>query len=281
MVTRMENERTRPIRLIAADLDGTLFNTKHRISPETKRAMAETRQAGIQLILATGRNRNYVTNLLEEIELDLPAICSGGAAIISGQSNQTISERPFLLDGQEPDMIAWAEEQISGIVVDYVSGKMAWLASDALIEKLSVYFANSMNARDRIFTMDAGKADPILKISFIAPFSSPVWVSDLNERFPGFHFVYSGFNCIDSTAPGVDKGSALRIYAEKFGYLPGQTAAMGDQTNDIPMLAFSGLPIAMENASEDVKKAAKWVAPPNDLDGAAWTLRRICEYHSN
>lgn len=276
----MENERTRPIRLIAVDLDGTLFNAEHKISPETKKAVGETQNAGIQLILATGRNRKYVTRLLEEVDLDLPAICSGGAVIISGRSDQTISERPFFVDGHEAGMLAWAEEQTAGIVVDYVSGKMGWLASDPMIKKLSAFYLNSMNTRERVFTMDAGAGDPLLKISFISPFSSPVWVPDLKQRFPAFHFVYSGFNCIDSTAPGVDKGSALQIYAAQFGYRSDEIAAIGDQTNDIPMLAFSGLPIAMENASEDVKKAARWVAPPNDQEGASWALRRICEYHS-
>ncbi|HWQ45302.1 MAG TPA: Cof-type HAD-IIB family hydrolase [Longilinea sp.] len=276
----MENTPFHPIRLIAVDLDGTLFNTEHKLSVDTKKAIAETSQAGIRLILATGRNRNYVVRLLEEIGEDIPSICSGGAAIISGRANQAISERPFIVDGKGDEIVVWAEQKTAGIVVDFVSSKMAWLASDTMIEKLSVYYTNSMNMRERTLSLDTGAQDPILKISFISPYASPAWVVELEERFPGFHFVYSGFNCIDSTAPGVDKGSALRLYAETYGYLPGEIAAIGDQTNDIPMLAFAGLPIAMGNASEDVKNAAAWIAPTNEKDGAAWALRQICARNS-
>jgi hydroxymethylpyrimidine pyrophosphatase-like HAD family hydrolase len=80
---------------------------------------------------------------------------------------------------------------------------------------------------------------------------------------------------LDLTAHGVNKGSALEILCRHLGIHSQEAAAIGDQMIDISMFNHAGLSIAMENASENVKYAALWIAPNNDADGVAWAIDRI------
>jgi hydroxymethylpyrimidine pyrophosphatase-like HAD family hydrolase len=77
------------------------------------------------------------------------------------------------------------------------------------------------------------------------------------------------------SAPGADKGTALRLVLDRLGVDPALTLAIGDNPNDLPMLACAGIGVAMGNATDEVKRCASAVAPSNDEEGVAWALRRF------
>ena len=73
-----------------------------------------------------------------------------------------------------------------------------------------------------------------------------------------------------------DKGTGLRILAERLGVEPAHIMAVGDQLNDLPMIRYAGLGVAMGNASDTVRQAAAWVTGNNREDGAAKAIERFC-----
>jgi hydroxymethylpyrimidine pyrophosphatase-like HAD family hydrolase len=73
----------------------------------------------------------------------------------------------------------------------------------------------------------------------------------------------------------VDKGVALRFVCEHYGIAPANVMAVGDAPNDLPMFDYAGLSVAMENGWSAVRKAADFIAPPNDRDGVVDVLRRF------
>ena len=75
------------------------------------------------------------------------------------------------------------------------------------------------------------------------------------------------------SAPGADKGTALRLVLDRLGIGAEQAMAIGDHPNDLPMFACAGTSIAMGNATDEVKRQATVIAPSNDKEGVAWALQ--------
>jgi Cof subfamily protein (haloacid dehalogenase superfamily) len=99
---------------------------------------------------------------------------------------------------------------------------------------------------------------------------------ELDRRFDGrLYRARSDSTFLEVMAPGVSKGNGLRIALALRGINPGQTMAFGDAENDIPMLGITGIAVAPENATEEVKKMATLVVPSNDQDGPAQLLENL------
>ena len=89
--------------------------------------------------------------------------------------------------------------------------------------------------------------------------------------------VRSGEHFIEFTHKNADKGKALEIIAKHYGIERSQIIAFGDQMNDIPMIKYAGMGVAMKNAPDDVKKYADLIAPANDESGVAYVLEKLCK----
>ena len=95
------------------------------------------------------------------------------------------------------------------------------------------------------------------------------------RALPGLTLTSSGADNFEVVADGVDKGKALCLLAEEWGVTPGEIAAIGDSDNDLAMLRAVGCPVAMENASAEVKAAACMVTDSNDHDGVAKAIWKL------
>ena len=82
---------------------------------------------------------------------------------------------------------------------------------------------------------------------------------------------------LELTPKGVDKGTGLARLAEMLGVARENVAAAGDSCNDLPMLAYAGAAVAMRNADPRLREKAKWIAPSNEENGAAWVLNKMME----
>jgi Cof subfamily protein (haloacid dehalogenase superfamily) len=277
----MTNSSNNKIRLIAVDLDGTLFNSDHRVSETTQTVLQQTLASGMQVILATGRNRTFVNDLLHQLDLDIPYICSGGAMLISGRDGEVLYSKILQLNGQLPAVISWAESHQTCLLTEYADGRMRWYSTTEFLDKLTPGIRAEFPIQDYSQNPLIDFAVPAVKICFLQMGESVASAAELERVFPDFQFVYSGYNCQDLTALGVDKGNALAFYAEQHGYSQDEIAAIGDQTNDISMLRYAGLSFAMGGAPEEVKLAAQFIAPSNDDDGAAWVMQNIHSFSEN
>jgi Cof subfamily protein (haloacid dehalogenase superfamily) len=271
----MEDTKKKKIKLVAIDLDGTLFNSDHKTSVETKKALFEATDAGLQIVFASGRNRVFMKELMDELGVDFPNISSGGGSVVESKEGRVIYSREVKLDGRVGEIVYWAENHQTGLACEYLDGKLIWYATNQYIENLDPgiqeYFKQSIRSNDPHIDFTR----PFLKMSMTQMGEKVYSAEEMKALFPGLNFVYSGYNCVDLTANGVDKGSALTFLANHLGILLDEIAAIGDQTNDIAMLKIVGLPVAMGNAAEVVKEHAKWVAPTNDENGVAWALHEI------
>lgn len=260
-------------KLIALDLDGTLFNSDSSMSPRTKLALQSAIAQGIKVIIATGRMYPSAMPVIKEIGVKAPCVFYNGAIVRDPLNNETLYER-----GLGVDLTA-------EVVAFYHS--MGWYIQ--------------MYADDRLYVCDSSdlKAkfyESIAKINSV-PLGEDFWqfktdatkllgISQDKETFYEMarrtkeHFskrLYCATSWgafVEMVHPQVNKAHGLEIAARHAGVERCDVMAIGDSGNDREMLEWAGVGVAMGNASGEAKAAADEIAPTNDEDGVAVIVER-------
>lgn len=267
------------IRLIVSDIDGTLLPPGGRVSPATADAVQACRARGVEFAVASGRwypaARKIAVDQLG-IADGYMIICNGGAVVRSG--GEILME-----DGLGPAQARAVYELLRGekvLMTSYVRGAIYRLHSRYLtvfhLPEAGGYFGGS--------AYDIVDDDPAAfeERGLVHPYKMEAYSDDarvlarlrsrleemglqVNSSFP--------FN-LEIMAPGTGKGAATRWLARHLGLSREQLMGFGDYTNDLPMLACVGHPVAVGNALEAVKRACRFVAPDCADDGVAKFLRK-------
>lgn len=256
------------VKLIALDLDGTLLDPEGRIASESIQAIAAARQAGVRVVLATGRSAQEAADFAKRAGCDHLAVCLGGAGVVDTATGvflrrwdlpeETGRRALELCLHKEIELMIFAGEEI---VLDPFSRQS--------LEGGYPYpaFHRAAAAADDPLAYLKERGLPLTKIhGDLNPGRYP-----LRElaALPGTSLTSSNDHDFELVAAGVDKGRALALLALMYGVPLENCAAVGDSQNDLAMLRAVGLPIAMGNAVQAVKDAARHTAPDNAHQGAA------------
>lgn len=263
------------IRLIALDLDGTVLDDKKNISPRTMAAMQAALAKGIAVVPATGRT---VAGVPEQF-LALPGVryvlTSNGAAVVDRQSGRKLVNQCF--DGQQAVALFDIIEPFGGQFSLFIDGKSYTTRANMessmhlVPENLRPYFRSTRIAVDDMHEVLRQYADSIEKFSILYPslaVRDEAWQA-VEQRFPDMEITTSLDCNLEINAPGVSKGTGLLALARELGLDPAQVMACGDSGNDLTMIQLAGLGVAMGNATEPVKAAAKVITKDNNHDGVA------------
>jgi Cof subfamily protein (haloacid dehalogenase superfamily) len=266
------------IKLVAIDLDGTLFNPSQQITPVSKKAVHQLLEAGIQPVIVTGRGRSGAEAALEMLDLDIPYICSSGALIRAGQNGEIISARTLHKHDEIEAIIRFARRTNAALIADTLDG-VVWFGPDTISDLLdpmtSAYTWQNVRTNNPELDFD----HPLLKLTIVGGTDQlKMAQQELDANCPSIHYVYAGMSYMDLTERSVNKGSALEILAQKMDIFPEEIAAIGDQPIDQSMLHYAGLPVAMGNAPDSLKEIALWIAPTNEQDGVAWVVKKIISF---
>ncbi len=280
-----------PPRLIAIDMDGTLLPTlSHAISPRNAQALRALQEAGITVVIATGRRPAYTVPLLEGLGLraDTPIIASNGA-VLSTLGSGVIDSchmpsrvarglcgvlRPFGAVVFTFDRPGRGELVLEDL--EQAHSRIAmWIETNRnAIEIVKPLESALIDGDDPIQGMAAGtifemrEAEKALKAS--------AWAAEcdaVRTEYPA-----RDISILDLMPTGISKGWALERLATRMGVDRKETMAIGDNWNDLGMLEWAGQGIVMANAAEELRTLAKmrgWKqAPSNDEDGVAVVLER-------
>lgn len=260
------------IRLAAFDLDGTLMGADQQLTPRVKAAVAAAQSRGVCVTLATGRMFRATLPYARELGITAPLICYQGGWI-QAQNGEVMYRVP--LDTGLARMaieLACAE---GWHTVLYADGQL-------YIQELAhpVAFYDGLLGSDMTIgdpweaVFAAHTADKVLFVA--GPDDIPAMAPVLNARFAGLaDIVQSHERFIEVVPKGVDKGSALAWLAQHFDIPQSDVLAAGDQGNDLAMVQWAGVGVAIGNATPAVKTAATWIAPPVGEDGAVDIIERF------
>lgn len=256
------------IKLIALDVDGTLLDDEHRISEKNKRTIRRAAEQGVKIVLCTGRGAMSAQPVMEELGLEGIMITHNGASIMDTQGN-VLHEKTFTVRDIE-DLITYCREHGVHYDLNTSSGMLLDQMPAAAEKMYSDYLATPERVED-VLKVEM----PIVKFCM---FGDKALIDQVERDWPpGRHalrFVRSGDYFVDVIRPDVTKGLALEKLAEIRQIDRTEILAMGNYYNDIDMLRFAGLGIAVANSPDEVKAAADEVTCSNNEDAVHVALSR-------
>jgi Cof subfamily protein (haloacid dehalogenase superfamily) len=258
---------TRPT-AVALDIDGTLLDHDEQLSPAVVDAVRRT-AAQVPVILATGRAWTTTRPVAERF--GLPAggfvVCSNGARTLRFPDGQVVDERTF-----DPSTV------IASVRKHAPNARMAVEEYDGsyLVTKPFPDGDLGRDAQIRVVGDDELAPEPVTRLIIRDPEQSEADFVHLAERL-GLHGVsyFVGWTAwLDIAPEGVDKSTGLKVALAQYDLDPSGLLAIGDGRNDIEMLTYAGLGIAMGSAPDEVKVAADEVTKSVQDDGVAAVLNR-------
>lgn len=271
------------IKLISTDLDGTLLDSNMNISENNLKALHRCVDEDIHIVVATGRSFHSVPIQVREIEGLEYLICANGAKIYDN-----ISEELFYAEYLDCDALKkiWHIFDDMSIICEifwdgkpYVSKQLFESPEEyGMPFRFREYFVNSRTPVDDIKKFTDERISEIENINFL--------FSDMQLR-DSFAKYLADLNCFTLTSSfpfnleiggvGVNKAAALDKICKKLGVLPEEVMSFGDNANDITMIKYAGVGVAMENAVSEVKKAAVFVTRDRDDDGVAFAINLMLD----
>lgn len=270
-----------PIGLIALDLDGTLIGDDLVLGPRIVAAIRAARERGVAVSIVTGRMTTSALPFARRLGLVDPIVAYQGALIralppagADPRLGRILAHRPLAADAAR-DVIAWSKEVGLEPHVNHLE-RFVIQADDPRAEDYSTFLGARAEVVD---DLRAWLRHPISKVISVAAASDPIPESILAEgrrRFAGRAAVtISHPRFLEFLAPGVSKLVGVRHLARRAGVPLGRVLAVGDQFNDLEMIAGTGHGAAMPGAPLAVRAAGRYLAPPLAEEGAAQLIEQL------
>lgn len=253
-------------KLLAMDLDGTLIGNDLLLSERVKRAVARAQAAGVRAVLATGRMVRATLPYAQELGVTAPLICYQGALMRDIAADRTLYEQPV---PQDLARQAIAEAEGRGLVaLGYVDD---WVYAGKDTPEAQFYGRHSRVQPRLVGELLDWLHTPLTKIVVVSTAEqTDANVAHFRERFGNQLNVTKSYPLFTEIIhPDVSKGRALARLAEHLGIRREEIVAIGDNLNDLDMIEYAGLGIAMGGGSPAVQERADWVCPPESEDGVA------------
>ncbi len=273
------------IRLLALDVDGTLAARGHEVTPATRSALERARDAGLAIVIATGRRYRSTARVIEALGFPVPAVCLGGS-LVKDAAGETLMAHCF-----EPEAflrIAGFLRERGHVVVGQLDGPLTG-GSDFVIDGslfwdrwVSLYHERNAGFAQWRGQLVAEPRDDVLVIGTFGERAELLTLAhEIGLALPDRLFV----NVVPAFAEGgwyceivpaqISKWTGLTQLARKLGIPPDAICAVGDQRNDLPMIREAALGVAMGNAVQEVKEAADLVTGRHDEDGLVAVVERL------
>lgn len=262
---------TQPIDLIALDLDGTLLNPDESISAGNRAAISRALKAGIRVVLVTGRGADTPIRVSRELGLNLPVICCHGALIKDFGANRTLVHVPVPLEHAKA-MLEFAERRDVHVAV--YAEEMFWRVQGSHVYMQDMTGPGWCEVPSILEALKTGAP------TFIRFLGAPA-VEAMKREFGDLPltYLYESWNdfieCVVLNRDANKKNALMRLCAD-FQVPSDRVLAIGDSRNDVPMLAWAGIGVAMANALPEVRQAVHYVTGANTSDGVAQAIERFC-----
>jgi Cof subfamily protein (haloacid dehalogenase superfamily) len=263
--------RPRPdVRLIAADMDGTLVDDAKQIPGELWPLVDELHARGIAFCPASGRQYHNLVLEFGEHARQLVFIADSGAYVLDGAGREISSDCLGLEVSKRVAAVVRGIPEAGAIVC---GKRSAWIERKdrPFVEEVSHYYAK-LRIVDDLLQVE----DEVLKVA-IYDFTSGEHntAPRLSEFRTAHQVVVSGPHWVDVLSPSASKGRALRQLQAALGVTADQTMAFGDFLNDLEMMDAATWSFAVENAHPLLKERARYLAPANNANGVVRTIRTV------
>jgi len=260
------------VRLVLADVDGTLVTSDKSLSERAIAAVRRLHDEGIRFAITSGRPPRGMEMLVEPLDLRAPMAAFNGGVMV--EPSMDVLEQKTVPE----DLVAPAVELFDGHGLDaWVYRGADWLLRDPDAphvdrESHTVQFAptvvESFDGAETGVAKIVGVSDDHEAVATAAQAARDAFGDRVSASRSQPYYV-------DVTHPEANKGGVVAFLSRRFGLTADEIATIGDMPNDVLMFAHSGLSIAMGNADREVQRAARRVTTTNDEDGFANAMERF------
>ena len=257
------------VKLIAADMDGTLLDSNKKLSPYLFDLVKKLKEKQVKFAIASGRQYFNLLENFQDIKEDLVYISDNGSIVYDrGQSiyvdeinkNEVIKALKDVRRGKGMYPI------LCGVESAYVEND-----NEIFLENARMYYAKLEMVED---LMDVLDKDKICKLAVFDEVDAEKNAFKLLEKYNNNLMVcLSGHNWVDLMNLGVNKGKAIKIIQENYNISYDETMAFGDYLNDYEMMQSCKYSYAMENAHPKLKEVCNYIAKSNDDDGVVHAIK--------
>ncbi|MDW7652043.1 MAG: Cof-type HAD-IIB family hydrolase [Bacillota bacterium] len=253
-------------KLLALDLDDTLLNEEFHISSENRAAIRRAAVSGVLVTLATGRMFRSAAVHARELQIDLPLITYHGALIRTASGDETIYHQPVPVElaKEVTDIAAQQGYHVNAYINDelFVAEENSYSRSYQKLANVPVTVVGNLSSFLEV---------PPTKLTVINRDGRLEELKDeLLERFgQDLSITVSRPSFLEITDRLATKGRALKTLAEIHNIPQAQVAAIGDSYNDLDMIVYAGIGVAVANAREAVKAVADVITTSNAEHGVA------------
>jgi Cof subfamily protein (haloacid dehalogenase superfamily) len=267
-----------PIRLLALDLDGTLIDNDLILPERTRRAIVAAMALGVSVSIATGRMSRSALKYARQLGLTDPIVAYQGALIRAmptaddGRVGRLLVHRPLAADVTR-EAVEWTRSIGLDPHLNHLE-RFIIRSDDLRAEDYSAFLGGWAVPVDDLLGWIRRPVSKVIAVSE-GPIDEAV-LRQARERFAGRADVtISHPRFLEFLRPGVSKGAAVRWLARRAGVRLGAVLAIGDQFNDLEMIAAFGHGATMPGAPLPVRAAARYIAPPLGDAGAAQLIEQL------
>lgn len=291
VLERKLDRPSQPIELLALDVDGTILDRSGSLDESVRVALREAEESGVRVVLCTGRRFRRASAIARAIGSEMPMVCNSGALVKCPVSARTLwraehsSERvrailevieeagvpslSFLdADLEGPDFVTAADPSGCPLFDQYLKSNTGFARIEPgwqsrVVDGGEAHFhVCAAGSREAIADIERRLHDRLPEAKFRTFVQkSPNYVAWMCEVLHG----------------AASKWTALRTLSDSWGISPDRICAVGDDANDVPMIAAAGWGVAMGHAEPEIRRHAHWVAPTNAEHGVVDVVRIVLE----
>ncbi|NJM61324.1 MAG: HAD family phosphatase [Oscillatoriales cyanobacterium RU_3_3] len=269
---------TGEIKLLVVDIDGTIAGNSNDIREPVKQAIAAARSRGVKVAVATGRMYRSALRFHRDLDSTLPLICYQGAWIQDPATDKLLRHLPLSKQTAWQLLDHFEEPQLRSLlsVNFYINDR---LYVPEITDATKIYAARSGIEINAIDLRRDLPGDPTKVLALCqSPEVLDGLLGSMRQRYTPaeLYLTRSVATFFEATHPLANKGEAVRYLAEEvLGLQSENVMAIGDNFNDVEMISYAGVGVAMGNAPEGVKAFANWIAPDVEEDGAAAAIEQF------
>lgn len=264
------------IKLIAIDLDGTLLNKQKAVTAANKRALQAAKDQGVKIVICTGRPLRAIRPYLTELNLEEPgdySITFNGGLV---QNNDTgaVMEKAVLSFAQVKELLQLG--RALDLPIDVVAEEIVWSLPTAP-KHPSIYGQLNPLLDCRKTTEDQLDPDALYNKAVVA--YEQGYLDQQIAKIPepireNYEVIKTRDVLLEFMPKGITKAYGIQLLIEDLGINQAEVMAIGDEENDLPMIEYAGLGVAMENAVPRVKECADVITASNEADGVARVIEK-------
>ena len=262
------------VKLVAIDLDDTLLDSGLKISPACVAAIEAVREKGVLVTLATGRMFQSALRYARQLEMDIPLITYQGALVKNSRSDEVLYYKPVPADMTIEVMDYFKRE---GVHYQAYFNDQLYMESHTEEGK---YYCNlagveAVMVKDLIETSRENETMKVLAITENESLLLEMEIELRNMFGKKLNVTRSKPFFLEVMDHLANKADALQVVAQHYNIDRKEVMAVGDSYNDLAMIEWAGIGVAMGNARDAVKEAAEFITASNDEEGVAEALKRF------